>query len=142
MALSSSMTRQTFRCWAARFMSLSRSTGFCSPTSLVILRDGRTFLFRSSLGPGTDLCTVFCNHAPSSPHFALFLTASASLLVASSSNAVSTAAEGRCTYRTTEPRMNMSRVEHYTLVSQSTHSTSRHAVPQMSTFLACAQNCR
>ena len=45
-------------------------------------------------------------------HFALFFAASASLRVASSSNAVSTAPEGRCTYRITEPRMNMSFVEH------------------------------
>lgn len=46
------------------------------------------------------------------PHFALFFAASASLLVASSSRAVSTAPEGRWTYRTTEPRINMSFVEH------------------------------
>jgi hypothetical protein len=45
-------------------------------------------------------------------HFALFFADSASLLVASSSSAVSTAPPGRCTYRTTEPRMNMSFVEH------------------------------
>jgi hypothetical protein len=47
-------------------------------------------------------------------HFALFFAASASLLVASSNNAVSTAPDGKCTYRTTEPRMNISFVEHYT----------------------------
>ena len=51
-------------------------------------------------------------HSPQTSHFALFLAASASLLVASSSNAVSTAPEGRCTYRTTDPRINMSFVEH------------------------------
>jgi hypothetical protein len=45
-------------------------------------------------------------------HFALFFAASASLLVASSNKAVSTAPDGKCTYRTTEPRMNMSFVEH------------------------------
>jgi hypothetical protein len=50
---------------------------------------------------------------PLPPHFALFLAASASLLVASSNSAVSTAPEGKCTYLTTEPRINMSFVEHY-----------------------------
>jgi hypothetical protein len=55
------------------------------------------------------------------PHFALFFAASASLLVASSSSAVSTAPLGRCTYRTTDPRMNMSFVEHYNIPSQHLH---------------------
>jgi hypothetical protein len=51
-------------------------------------------------------------HSPAPPHFALFLAASASLLVASSNNAVSTAPLGKWTYRTTDPRINMSFVEH------------------------------
>jgi len=67
---------------------------------------------RSAQQAGADLCSFNDAYVPL-PHFALFFAASASLLVASSSSAVSTAPDGRCTYRTTEPRMNMSFVEHY-----------------------------
>lgn len=48
-------------------------------------------------------------------HFVLFFVASISLRVASSRSAVSTAPEGKWTYRTTDPRINMSLVEHYQL---------------------------
>lgn len=75
--------------------------------------------------------TRFCTIDPpmSIPHFALFFAASASLLVASSNKAVSTAPDGRCTYRTTDPRMNMSLVEHYRLVSHQLQTKSPRCNP-------------
>lgn len=71
--------------------------------------------------PENSVLPALCPFSLKTPHgqpthFALFLAASASLRVASSSSAVSMAWAGRWTYRTTEPRMNMSLVEHCRLM--------------------------
>lgn len=98
--------------------SLSSSRRICFRNRIVSRRE-HALVRALAVVPGLHPITPHSHYTPlprfsfSSPHFALFFAASASLLVASSNSAVSTAPEGKCTYRTTEPRINMSFVEHY-----------------------------
>jgi hypothetical protein len=97
---------QLFRCDSPLFRPVPAGLGNCN------LRIAHPLSASVAAPEAAFMTHIPCPIPIPLPHFALFFAASASRLVASSSSAVSTAPEGRCTYRTTEPRMNMSLVEH------------------------------
>ena len=109
------LSNQEFSFQKMRSVCAKSSSSCCSASARMLLCASRR-MRRTLFCFCVQLSKLVCfGNRPScvmTPHFALFFAASASLLVASSSNAVSTAPDGKCTYRTTEPRMNMSFVEH------------------------------